>query len=365
MSWSYWFVDTVTGVKQLQVSPSEGGWERVLNGKGSGAHVFQLGDRTLSRATWRALTTPWARTLVVCRNNVPVYAGLVSDRPYDRDTKTLTINHVDIRGILNDRFPFGVTSYHGGTLVLTNLSMRSAAGRLVQAGLTGPRPIYALPIVLPTLVETGAYSHTYFAHNFITVADALEDLQKIDGGPDVDFAPRWSSTGTLEYVMRTGTTAAPLLTGATFDFPMNGEKEPLTGLKLNDDGTNQVTGVYAIGQGSGEDMVVGGIPAGTELPAVIPARETTQSFKDVNNEPEASKFSVSASAALHGTTEQWSFEYVIDEGLARVENMTLGSTLRLNFDDDEWIEDGWTDLRLVGLSGDMTETVTPTVQGGA
>jgi len=357
-AYEYWFCDTVTGVKQLRVVPSSGAWSRVLNGAGSGSHTFQLGDRKLPRSSWRSLTSPWARTLVVARGGKVVYAGLVKSLQWDAATKTLTVNHADVRTILGDRYPFGVTSYHGGTLVVTGKSFGAAAAMVVGAGLIGPRPIFALPIVLPSTATSGTYSHTYNAYNFTTVADALTDIQKL--GPDIDFEPRWSSSDTLEWVMRVG---ANLLTGGAFDFPMNAGKPALTGVKNMLDASQQVTGVYAIGQGSGEDMIVGGIPAGTEQAAIIPARETTQPYKESKTEAEASGYAVAATNALHEATSQWSFSYIINDDIAPVENLQLGSTLRLYYDDDEWIYDGWQTVRLTGLSGDMTETVTPTVQG--
>ena len=36
---------------------------------------------------------------------------------------------------------------------------------------------------------------------------------------------------------------------------------------------------------------------------------------------------------------------------------------RIDNTNESGFEDGWTSLRLVGLSGDMSETVTPIVQG--
>jgi len=364
MSYTYAIVDTRTGVKQETVFPASGSWKRILNGNGSGSHTFQLGDRALSSASWRALTTPWARTLVVSRNGSVVYAGLITSRPYDHGTTTLTVNHTDIRGILASRYPFGVGTYAGGTLVCSGLSLRAIAGRVVAAGLTGPRSTYSLPIIIPTTTELGNDSRTYDNWNFQTVSDILDDLQQVANGPDIDFEPRWSASGTLEYVMRVGTPTVPLLGGASFDFNMNGTKSPLSGIGVNEDGSAQISGVFIIGQGSEADMIVGGIPVGSELPGIIPARDTTQSFKTVTTEATAGAMAVAASAALYGLTKQWDFKMVANDAVP-IEGLRLGCTLKLHFQNDPWIPDGWSSLRLIGLSGDMTETVTPIVQGSA
>lgn len=372
--WSYWICDTRTGVKQLQVYPSSGPFNRALNAPGSGgSHSFQLGDTTLTRAQWKALTTPWARTLAVCWDDQPHYAGVITKRPYNRDTKTLTLQHVDIRGLLAKRYPFGVTSYWtDGTettpnkLVCTNKHLYSIASMVVSAGLIGPTSIYSLPIVVPSVV-TGSHSRTYFNYNFTTVVDALQELQDADGGPDIDFEPRWSAGGTLEWLMRTGTNTTPALGGSTFDWNMTVEKPGLFDVSLDEDAQHQATGVFSIGSGSEEDMVVAGRGLTGADVGSVPALDTTQSYKSVDNLPTLIGHSDSELAIMRNTTKQWDLSFLATD-TPGLNALRLGSTLRLFHHGDPWIDDGWTSLRLIGYSGQVgSDKITLDVQpvGGA
>jgi hypothetical protein len=40
----------------------------------------------------------------------------------------------------------------------------------------------------------------------------------------------------------------------------------------------------------------------------------------------------------------------------------IGSILRLHFDHDFWEPNGYQDLRVIGLEGDMSNIITPTLQ---
>ena len=369
MSWSFWVCDTRTGVKQLQVFPSGGSFGRTLNAAGQGgSDTFPLAASKLSRAQWKDLTTPWRRTLVRCWDGVPVYAGVITGRSYDRDTKTLTVRHADIRALLAKRFPFGVNSYYAngvsgapGKLVLTNLSLRAIAANVVQQGLIGPHPIYSLPIVFPTLSEPGPYSRTYFNYNFATVPSALQELQDVDGGPDIDFAPRWSASGTLEWEMRAGTPATPALTGGTFEFNLTSEECPLTHVNVDEDGSKQVNGMFTIGAGSEEDMRVAGRGIGDYGETIFPALDGTQSLKDIDDLNTLSLHSFSAINVQQNPTKQWGMS-LLASGYPGLNRLTLGSTLRVYSKDDPWIDDGYASLRLIGFSGDMTENITLDVQ---
>lgn len=363
MSWSYWIVDTRTGVKQLPLQPASGSWGRQLNGDKQGRHTFNLSTSKLTRAQWRALTVPLARTLVVSWAGVAWYAGMITARPFDMDSSTLTLEHADIRSIFADRYPFGAGSYAGGTLVCTNRSWRAIVARVVQRGLDGPGGIYSLPIVLPSTSEAeNPHSKTYHNYNFTTVYDALADLQKTEGGPDTDFEPRWNANGDLEWLLRVGSPTAPALTGGVVEFNMTAAQKALTGVTVGENSAKQVTGVFGIGQGSEEDMIVGSV-GNPEEAATIPARDITESHKTAETEAAAAQFAAASIAVLQHPTNQWDFTIVLGElNGTQVAALRLGATLRLYYKGHMWIEDGWHDLRLVGFTGDMTDRIKVEVQ---
>jgi hypothetical protein len=362
VTWSYWFCDTLTGEKQLEVEPAGGSWSRRLNVTQSGSHVFSLGDRLHTRATWRSLTETWNRVLVQCWDDVPVYAGVVTGRPYNRDTQMLTVQHTDIRSWFSYRYPFGVAGYSDvslvpGNLTITSKSLVSAVGLVLDAGLKGPigapYAIYPLPIVLPSLVESGSFSAVYENYNFQRVADILDDLQGLDGGPDVEFVPQWSGTDTLEWVTRAGA-----LTGGTFDFDLTAADSPVSSYKSSEDGLKQVTGVFGIGQGYGLTMAVGG--TANALPYVIPARDTTYPVKMATTPGEAGDLAFARVQKYKYATVQPELTVLATE--VSPTDLVLGSTITVTDSDDPFLPDGPTDFRLIGLSGGVGDSLTLTIE---
>lgn len=358
--WSYWFCDTRTGDRQLQVEPSGGSWERFLNVAAGGSHTFELAGRDLPRETWWDLTTPWARTLVQCWNDIPVYAGLITGRPYSWGSKRLTVNHTDFRSIFLARYPFGVKSYWSdgsetvpGRLALSGLSWRAIAARVVQEGIVGPTANYSLPVVLPSTTEPGAQELVSENFNFEKVADLLEKIQSSEGGPDIEFSPRWSSAGKLEWVMRAGA-----LTGGLFEFNLTAEKNGVTQFSIAEDALKQVTGVFGVGQGSGADMIVGGTPGGTV--ADIPARDDVVNYRSAKTAAEAASLAREYRAAHWKGTWQPSISVTTEVDPT---TLILGSAVNVYDMGDPWNPDGWQSYRLMGVKGGVGDKLELVVQG--
>lgn len=365
--YSYVFVAARTGEKLLTVKAESSRWARSLNVGEGGTHTFKLADLRIPREQMWALTTPWDRVLVVCWNDIPVYAGMITGRPYNRGTQVLTVNHTDVRSIFLARYPFGVKSYWAdvaetipGRLVLSGLSLRAIAANVVQQGLLGPLTNYGLPIVLPSLTEPGPHSLTIENFNFRKVADVLDDIQSMDGGPDIEFAPRWSASDRLEWVMRTGTPTAPELTGGTFRFNLTSESPGLSTFILEEDAQKQVTGVFATGEGFGADIKVGGTP-GAAI-ADIPARDEVVSFPTAKTAADAASFAREYLSAHRKATLQPSM--TVSASKIEPTSLILGSTLNIYDRGDWWNADGWSSYRLIGFSvNDSGDDIALTVQG--
>jgi len=351
VSWSYWFCDTITGEKLLQVEPASGSWSRWLNMGQSGSHTFSLGDGLISRADWRDATIPWARTLVICWEGDPVAARVVMGRPYDRNKQMLTVRHTDIRNLFLARYPFGENSYWEdegagivGKLTIASKSLVSAFGIVLDAALTGPvgAADYTLPMTLPSLSGSGSYSAEYDNFNFQKVSDILDELQEMDGGPDSDFAPQWSGSDTLEWVARVGA-----LTGGTFDFDLSDPACPVASTEVDEDAMRQVTGVFGVGAGNGPSMVVGGTPG--VLAATIPARDDVVKWKMVKSNDVASSLAKEHVAAFRYPTVEPSFAVLASE--VSPLDLVLGSTITVTDSGDPFLLDGPTDYRLIGFTG--------------
>lgn len=364
--WDYAIYDTQTGVRQSPVFPSASAWGRVMNIIGSERQTtFELADTVNAKLPYKSLVTPWSRTFVTLYNGAVRDAQIITDYDLDRDTKRLTINHSPFRQILTKRFPFGVPSYWAnesahdpGVFTATALEYRSIISQALTLGVTGPFSSAPLPIVVPPIVA-GTHGLTLGNWNFQTVDKLITDQQTASGGPDVDFEPRLNGSGNLEYLVRTGTDAVPALTDVMYEFHMNVAQPALVRVRKRVDGHGQVTGVFTIGEGSERDMLVAGIGLGAA--AAIPALDVTQRAKSIGDQPFLASQSASALALNRYVTSQWSMQFVADP-IRDLSMMRIGSILRLHFGTDFWEPSGFQDLRVIGLEGDMTNIITPSLQ---
>lgn len=359
MTWSYVFCDTITGDKVFEstdlvlVEPSSGPWSKRLNVGGNGHNVFELGDFVSSarRNEWRNATIPWARTLVVCWDAVPRYAGVIAGRPYDPFTRKLTIRHVDLRTLFLARYPFGEDSYWEneslgipGKLVIENKSIAAAVATVLHAATTGPAggADYSLPITLPSMSTSGTFDAVYENYNFRKVAHVLDELQSMDGGPDIEFRERWLA-GKLDWETRVGT-----LTGGSFTFDLDAEDGKVTAFNTGEDAMKQVTGVFGVGQGYGKTMVVGGTPGVTV--ADIPARDDHVAWKMVKTNEHASKMAKERLRVFKSPTVQPRIKVLATE--VSPTSLVLGSSVTVQKVDDPFMLDAPKTYRLIGLSGD-------------
>ncbi|WP_233202016.1 hypothetical protein [Cryobacterium sp. Y11] len=369
--WWYWICDTQTGDKiQRLPDPVSGPWSCSLDGGDYGSTVFQLGADDFTQAQWWDFTAPHSRTLIVERNKVIRYAGIINADPdFDHDTGRLTVAHVDLESFFSERYPFGIGSYWAdevahrpGKIELSGRSHRSIICNVIAAGLVGPTSNYALPVVLPWLTESGSQSLTAENFNFQTCSDLISDRRKVESGVDFYFKPRWKSDTAFEWVVVAGSDSDPLLIGKTADFYLNAEQPVLSNVKFGRDGVKQFTGMFSIGQGSGADMSVGGIPSGAGLPPVIPARDTQQKIDNEANQNVLAGMSLEAARVRYSPTFQWAFTLQASTEAAPVESIELGDILRVYVESSPYIPVGWHSLRVVTLTGDEGEWVTPTVQ---
>lgn len=272
MVWSYWIVNTMTGEKQLEVRPDSGTCRTSLTGVGSGEHTFRLRDASdpIPRATVRDLFLSWIRTLVVCWDDQPVYAGVIVGGRWNRSTGVLTVRHRELRAILSKRFGWKVTTYPTVTGLawnwkVTGKSLRGLVRAVAQRMfLSVPGDNWHLPVVLPA-DESGSKEFEEWAFNLRSGEQMLSDLQDTDGGPDVYLRPRWSSSSKHEWVLDIG---SPLLSGGTVERVIPAVDGGVLDYVVDLDASDQWSGAFALGEGSEQDMKVGlaGSLPGTPIP---------------------------------------------------------------------------------------------------
>lgn len=361
MKRTYWICDTRTGAKLARVLPSAGFFKRVLCGSGSGEHTFRLGFGKRTREQWRALTQPWARSLVIEEDGVVVYAGLISKRRHKWKVWAFTVSHVDMRELFRRRFPFGVNSYWAvqnvtpGKLVITGKSQRAVVGKLMQQSLVGPYDTWSLPIVYPNPEESGPITVTFENYLLRSTYDLFEDIQNTDGGPDIDFVPRWSAGGTLEWFLEVGTPSAPYITKPQKTFNATVAEPALFDVTYDEDATDQLTGIFSVGAGSEALTAVGGTGLGNS--ATVPAMDIVETHKAETSTDALASLSAAGLLTLGHPTVQIGMS-MLESTKRNLGTMPVGTMMHTYYQDEPWIPDGWIDTQIIAYSGDMTKKVT-------
>lgn len=256
--WSYYLVRTRDGVTEGRMEPaSPGSWARRLDNGSSGSHVFHLASYPEAWGRMR----PARRTLVVCYDDEPVYAGVIWRATYSRNNGTVTLNHEDIWSIwsLRQASPRYLAEETSGLLVkdtqisYSGLTRRTLAKRIVELGMTGIDPdpgAYSLPILFPS-DASGGWGRTFRTIDWLTVTDRLQDLAGQGGPMQVDFAPVWQSAGNLAWDMR----VSHNISDPTLVLHADVEDSPVLSLSVTNDVSEYASEYHVTGSGQGTDAL--------------------------------------------------------------------------------------------------------------
>lgn len=353
--WQFQIHDTATGQLLDRVNPASGSWTRRLSGEGSGSHTFKLSDADYSRDTWRDLLKTWDRTLVVCWSYPgvigPIYAGIITDSSYDYASGTVTVNHAGIRSLLDARLTFANGNYSSGSLTINEKSPWGALRRILDRATANVSR--GLPFDYSFLPDTdGDISLAWAAPQVATISDCIADLEAL--GYETNFVPQFMNDHQFSWAPTIGSR----LEGPTVETTLTAQDAPFSDVSVRIDGTDRATSVFASGNGSGVDMVVGWAPSGMPLGTVALER-TTQAKRQ-----KASLSGVAAAEyALHSSdTVQWSFSVDINGGEFTPASFVPSNLVRVHTWGDPWLSDQSRVLRVVALAGDMSFRLKPEVQ---
>lgn len=359
MNWRVWSVDTITGQKLNRLNCKAFAGDRKINAKGSGQGSVVLTRKMVDELDVRDLTRPVDRTLVLERKTGStyqvVYAGLVWNRTFDRDDSKLSFHHEDLWSLLSRRFLVDPHNQDAGVtqVQIANVTKATLAKLIVQHATTGG-PGFALPIVYPANAA-GTESRLFHGYHLPNALDQLQEVLDADGGPDVDFVPRWSASDRLEYVMRIGE-----LNSGSVEWNTASGRTGATGISVTEDASGKASHVYATGEGSEKNRLLRSASGGSGV--------ALEKQADFAKETDLGRLQAAANGDLNAwaaPVEQWSFNMMAggnQPGDPTVTDLQLGGKTRLHFSRDLWIPDGWHEQRLIGYSMDLTERIKLQVQ---
>lgn len=349
MTYRVVLVEAGTWKQRMELTPLSGPWARALNAGKSGQMTLQAGDLDEAFIVIPDTTWPLLNWVVIEWDGTPVYAGVVTDTEYDWKTKQVTLSHSDIwwywgkRYVLNDRtstFPKSVINWSG-------MRRATMAKRAIQAGMNGGTdPDYALPVAFQADGAAGTLDRPVYGYNLETVQDILDELMEAEDGFDLDFRPRWSAAGTLEFIMEVDAHKDRVL-----EWDLDAEDTPVQSLKFRVAGSGITTGIYGVGEGSEKNMIANvNRVSGTAYPAL----ETMASFKEVNTATRLAARVRGIRRASSGAMRQVDAS-VSATGSPGLSSFHLGSLVRWRAENDTWLPSGWSEnWELLEMSGNVS-----------
>ncbi|WP_259176827.1 hypothetical protein [Mycetocola sp. BIGb0189] len=356
----YKIVSALTHLPVATVQPKAGSFTRTINAVSTGSATFDVDDVH----DWTRLTAPWEMIVVAEYNGVVMYAGYIIDDVYDAASRTIVVKTECVRTILSRRLPFAVTGstdvpeYPAGTLSVVNKSWVGATRAiLLRQVIGGQAGRWNLPIILPGDSD-GGFSRTFWNYEFWTIEQMLAEIQNADGGPDIDFAPRWSPSGRLEWALVVGT---PRISAGLVEWHKDAPAGGIAKFTRQRNGQKTLSGVHTIGKGSEQDMRYG--KYGTEGPPGTIFLDGSMPYKEMDDYAQLNAQAKADAITFGRITEQWSF--AINGGqkdLPSITDIKVGMTAGMRVSEDPVIPPGMYSQYVISFGCDLTDSVSLEVQ---
>lgn len=375
-SWSWWVGELRSGKMTTKLPVSGGQWQQVMDDAGQFSVTVALTDPDVVNLNLRGAAEPCRCFLMLAYNDAAGVEWLVDGGPiwthsYDAGTRQLSIGAAGLWSLFDHRFVLPVLaagqSPAAATVSFAGLSLGGIATQLV--GLAMSHPGGSLPVVLPT-AETGTATRTYPGYSMTTVGQALRDLTQVQGGPEIQFVPRRNPVDGryVQWVMRVGTTAQPLLTqgGADHVWDFTATRTSVQGLSVQLDGSQMAERVWVQGAGTDVSTLFGRADNLTLVNAGFPLLEALDSNhsgeKGASDPATLAAYAQADVAADVGLVETWTAVVQRDDAPA-LPDYAVGDWCVFNLPtDDPYLDRTGLRCRVTGRQGDLSTSVTLQVQ---
>lgn len=349
-------VDAVTGSVIDRLPMSAFSYERLLSAGGGGQITIPF-ESSYTKTQLASLVQEWSRIIVLERDGRVEYMGYVLGVQYKRGASMVTLKLGDIWSMFGRRFAVDHTAPKvelWKTTVTGNLAFQAA--QAVLRGRSGSAsPDSQFPVTIPSFTGGVSVARTYYGYHLEYVSDVLDDL--MTEGLDLYFEPQWASSGASTWWMRGGPAWS---SGVSHEFFVTADRSEVAGFSASTDGARVTNNADRIGEGSEVDMLV---RSNRNAASPYPLLELASESKTVSDPAQLAAMAAQDLITYGTPTSQWDMSVLGDSPV------NVGDTVRLHFDGDPWIPDGWHTRRVVKVSasvpGPDVKTIGLQPTGGA
>lgn len=343
--------ETMTGDKCLDITAAvvSKSWPCRLNGQGRGRFVIKLARISKDPAVTGTLFKERARMIGVHDGTAVGHVGVIIDSDWDEATGLLTLETYELRTYWTWRMTAGVNNIYAGDLKATGLSASGYVRHVVQRSMQWDG--WQLPIDLPG-DGSGGWVLDVDWFDFRYIEDIIQDLERT--GYEVLLEPYLTETG-----VRFRTRVEIPITSGEMDLPASTMKTAIPSIKVKRSSSRQVTGVLALGNGSGTDSLIAW--QGDFAAEGIPVSDVVRNEPDVKRPVTLQGVADNEFAENRRPTEQWSFPIMLDD-VVTLTRIRLGRILHLDVRGSVRIPDGRYLMRVIALTGGDTNKITLEVQ---
>ena len=356
--WEVWIHNTRSGSPERQIPVSAAKWNRRLGSLGSATHSFATRGSGLPKSLISELTRGNKYTIVQRWGNHVAYAGVIRDDGAPDNSPVLPLRSKELRAALfGARLPHGVNEYvkSGVALSVANRSWAAALRAVLNAGTKGGAvPGWELPIDLPA-DSAGSFTAAWLFEEGLFIENMIGQIE--DDGAETDLAPYLTNTGYLRYTARAAET---IVTGSPLLLPARAPGSIVTLLDPHRDVDVQRTGVLAFGNGTGEDRLWAFAPQTGDGIRDMPVQDVQVTFPDITDQTRLQAAADAEFRRRNYPIEQWGIQLHVGGYGPSIAD--VGRILDVHVFGSERLADGVHPLRVIGLTGDLSMSVTPEVQ---
>ena len=372
--WTAFVVETITGqvVAELPLAAAPT-FDIGINTTGSGSAQVPLGGTGMDKNQLDPITEPWRFSIAIAWRNNLMQAGPIPDESFQDSAGNTTVAFNGLWSLFTKRlvFPIGWSSGNPATttadVTYTNLTLRQIAKRLVYDNIQ--RPNCFVPMAFDPDDPAGTSTRTYYGYEMNKVADMLTNIVGVDGGPEIEFRPQWTSTGRIQWYMRTGSPRLGQIGSPwVWDY---GERGALRAVDYQRNGSAIAGNWYARGAGEKYGTVIGHVSDTTLISARFPLLEEVDgNHTDVTVQSTADGWAAADMNTYHWPTHTFTAIVQIggldksyrQTGSPSIDQIAVGDTGRFVIQDHRRIPDGSYTLRIIGIANNTADSVKLTLQ---